>query len=104
MVATAALTYQVVDPRSALFQVPNYLVSVELLVRVVLRSVIPTLPLDECLQEKPRLSAEVRAQIEPVLGKWGMRVHRVEVLDVRATGPAGEAQVAPDTGPHPRAS
>jgi regulator of protease activity HflC (stomatin/prohibitin superfamily) len=78
----ATIFSQVIDPQRALFGVSNYFVAIDQLARTTLRSVMGSLVLDECLSERERINTQLQAQMESVTDKWGIRINRVEILDI----------------------
>jgi regulator of protease activity HflC (stomatin/prohibitin superfamily) len=50
--------------------------------RTALRSVIGTLTLDEALSERERINVDVQEQMEAVTDKWGIRINRIEIVEI----------------------
>ncbi|MFZ0217110.1 MAG: SPFH domain-containing protein [Candidatus Dormiibacterota bacterium] len=73
---------QVIDPRLALFAVSNYFVAIDQLAKTTLRSVMGSLQLDECLSQREMINAQLQTAMESVTDKWGIRINRVEILDI----------------------
>ncbi len=78
----ATIFSQVVDPKPALFSVSNYLVATDQIARTTLRSVFGSLTLDEALSQRDRINAQLQQQMETVTDKWGVRINRVEIVDI----------------------
>jgi regulator of protease activity HflC (stomatin/prohibitin superfamily) len=78
----ATIFSQVIDPERALFMVSNYFVAIDQLARTTLRSVMGSMSLDECLSEREKINTQLQAQMESVTDKWGIRINRVEILDI----------------------
>ncbi|HYZ02503.1 MAG TPA: SPFH domain-containing protein [Candidatus Binatia bacterium] len=78
----ATIFSQVIDARLALFAVSNYFVAIDQLARTTLRSVMGSLTLDECLSQREQINAQLQAAMESVTDKWGIRINRVEILDI----------------------
>jgi regulator of protease activity HflC (stomatin/prohibitin superfamily) len=78
----ATIFSMVVDPQRALFQVSNYFVAIDQLARTTLRSVMGSMVLDECLSEREKINSQLQTQMESVTDKWGIRINRVEILDI----------------------
>jgi regulator of protease activity HflC (stomatin/prohibitin superfamily) len=78
----ATIFSQVIDPERALFRVSNYFVAIDQLARTTLRSVMGSMVLDECLSEREKINTQLQAQMESVTDKWGIRINRVEILDI----------------------
>jgi regulator of protease activity HflC (stomatin/prohibitin superfamily) len=79
---TATIFTQVVDAKQALFSVANFDVAIDALARTALRSVIGTLSLDEALSERERINIDVQQQMEVVTDKWGIRITRIEIVEI----------------------
>ena len=78
----ATIFSQVVDPRLALFQVSNYFIAVDQLSRTTLRAVFGSMSLDEALSQRERINAQLQTQMEQVTDKWGIRINRIEIVDI----------------------
>jgi len=78
----ATIFTQVVDAKQALFSVSNFDIAIDALARTALRSVIGTLSLDEALSERERINNDVQQQMEVVTDKWGIRICRIEIVEV----------------------
>ena len=78
----ATIFTQVVDAKQALFSVANFDVAIDALARTALRSVIGTLSLDEALSERERINTDVQQQMEAVTDKWGIRISRIEIVEI----------------------
>jgi regulator of protease activity HflC (stomatin/prohibitin superfamily) len=78
----ATIFSQVVDPRLALFQVSNYFIAVDQLSRTTLRAVFGSMSLDEALSQREQINAQLQTQMEQVTDKWGIRINRIEIVDI----------------------
>src|SRR5258708_11109825 len=78
----ATIFSQVVEPRLALFSVSNYLVAIDNQARTTLRAVFGSMSLDDALSQRERINAQLQAQMEVVTDKWGVRIHRIEIVDI----------------------
>ncbi len=78
----ATIFTQVVDAKQALFSISNFDVAIDALARTALRSVIGTLSLDEALSERERINIDVQQQMEAVTDKWGIRINRIEIVEI----------------------
>jgi len=79
---SATIFSQVVDPQRALFSISSYLVATDQLARTSLRTVFGSLTLDEALSQRERINAQLQEQMERDTDKWGVRINRVEILDI----------------------
>ena len=78
----ATIFTQVVDAKQALFSIANFDIAIDALARTALRSVIGTLSLDEALSERERINVDVQEQMEAVTDKWGIRINRIEIVEI----------------------
>jgi regulator of protease activity HflC (stomatin/prohibitin superfamily) len=78
----ATIFTQIVDAKQALFSIAEFDVAIDALARTALRSVIGTLSLDEALSERERINTDVQAQMEAVTDKWGIRISRIEIVEI----------------------
>jgi regulator of protease activity HflC (stomatin/prohibitin superfamily) len=78
----ATIFTQVVDAKAALFSVANFDVGIDALARTALRSVIGTMTLDQALSERERINTDVQEQMEVVTDKWGIRISRIEIVEI----------------------
>src|SRR5438309_7062562 len=78
----ATIFSQVVDPQAALFGVSNYHVAVDQLARASLRAVLGEMSLDEALSQREAINAKLQARMESETDKWGVRINRVEIIDI----------------------
>src|ERR1041385_5010508 len=82
VVVNATIFSQVVDPRLALFSVSNYLLAVDQISRTTLRAIFGEMTLDQALSQREQINARLQNQMETVTDKWGVRINRVEILDI----------------------
>jgi regulator of protease activity HflC (stomatin/prohibitin superfamily) len=78
----ATIFTQIVDAKQALFSIAQFDVAIDALARTALRSVIGTLSLDEALSERERINLDVQAMMEAVTDKWGIRISRIEIVEI----------------------
>ena len=78
----ATIFTQVVDAKQALFSIANFDIAIDALARTALRSVIGTMTLDEALSERERINTDVQSQMEAVTDKWGIRIARIEIVEI----------------------
>ena len=78
----ATIFTQVVDAKQALFGISNFDVGIDALARTALRSVIGTMTLDQALSERERINTDVQEQMEVVTDKWGIRISRIEIVEI----------------------
>src|SRR5579859_834592 len=78
----ATIFSQVVDPKLALFGVSNYFVAIDQLARSSLRAVFGELTLDDALSQREQINARLQSRMETDTDKWGIRINRVEIIDI----------------------
>jgi regulator of protease activity HflC (stomatin/prohibitin superfamily) len=78
----ATIFTQIVDAKQALFSVANFDIAIDALARTALRSVIGTMTLDQALSERERINTDVQQQMEVVTDKWGIRISRIEIVEI----------------------
>ena len=71
--------FQVTDPRSATYEVANYITAVEQLTVTTLRNVVGGMDLETVLTSRDQINTELRKELDEATGKWGIRVGRVEL-------------------------
>ena len=82
VVVNATIFSQVVDVRLALFTNSDYAVSVDNLARTSVRAVFGGITLDEAFSQRERIGTLLQTQMEEATDKWGVRINRVEVLEI----------------------
>ncbi len=78
----ATIFTQIVVAEQALFSIANFDIGIDALARTALRSVIGTMTLDEALSERERINTDVQQQMEAVTDKWGIRINRIEIIEI----------------------
>src|ERR1700674_4532532 len=78
----ATIFSQVVDPKLALFSVSNYFVAIDQLSRTTLRAIFGGMTLDDALSQREHINAQLQEQMESVTDKWGIRINRIEIVDI----------------------
>lgn len=86
----AVLFYQITEPHKAVYEVNDLPYAIEMLVMTTLRSVIGEMDLDETLSRREAINARLRQVLEAT-GKWGVKVTRVEIQDIRPPASIQEA-------------
>src|SRR5205809_2510370 len=74
--------FQVTDPKSATYEIANYIQGIEQLTVTTLRNVIGGKELEETLTSRDDINAQLRGVLDEATGKWGIRVNRVELKAV----------------------
>lgn len=71
--------FQVTDPKSAVYEIYNYIQGIEQLTVTTLRNVIGSLDLEQTLTSRDEINGQLRGVLDEATGKWGIRVNRVEL-------------------------
>jgi regulator of protease activity HflC (stomatin/prohibitin superfamily) len=78
----ATIFNQVIDAKAALFNVSNYTVAIDQQARTTLRNAFGNVSLDEALSQREQINAAMQLQMEQVTDKWGIRINRIEIVDI----------------------
>jgi regulator of protease activity HflC (stomatin/prohibitin superfamily) len=87
---SATIFCQVIDVKSALFEINDYQLAVDQLSRTALRAVIGEMSLDQALSERETINSRMQDHMADATVKWGVRLNRIEILDI--TPPANVVQ------------
>ncbi|MDP1851863.1 MAG: SPFH domain-containing protein [Candidatus Planktophila sp.] len=71
--------FQVTDPKSAIYEIENYIQGIEQLTVTTLRNVVGSLDLEAALTSRDSINTALRVVLDDATGKWGVRVNRVEI-------------------------
>ena len=71
--------FQVTDPKSAIYEIENFIQGIEQLTVTTLRNVVGGLDLEAALTSRDSINAALRGVLDDATGKWGVRVNRVEI-------------------------
>ena len=82
----AVAYFRIVEPKSAIVQVENFMVATSQIAQTTLRSVLGQHVLDELLSEREKINAILQEIIDEATTPWGIKVARVEVKDVEIPG------------------
>lgn len=71
--------FQVTDPKSATYEIANYIMGIEQLTVTTLRNVIGSMDLEQTLTSRDQINGQLRGVLDEATTKWGIRVNRVEL-------------------------
>jgi regulator of protease activity HflC (stomatin/prohibitin superfamily) len=71
--------FQVTEPRSATYEIANYIQAIEQLTVTTLRNVVGGMDLEAALTSRDTINGGLRGVLDEATGKWGVRVNRVEI-------------------------
>src|SRR5918995_3687130 len=78
----AVVYYRVLDARSAIIQVEDFVMATSQLAQTTLRSVLGQHELDEMLAEREKLNADLQRILDEQTESWGIKVSNVELKHV----------------------
>jgi regulator of protease activity HflC (stomatin/prohibitin superfamily) len=78
----SVIYFQVTEPKSATYEIANYISAIEQLTVTTLRNVIGGMTLEKTLTSRDNINAQLRGVLDEATGKWGIRVNRVELKAV----------------------
>ncbi len=79
---SATIFCQVIDVKSALFEINDFQLAVDQLSRTALRAVFGELSLDQALSEREMINSRMQDHMSDPTAKWGVRLNRIEILDI----------------------
>ncbi len=74
--------YKVFDPVQSVLQVQNFELAAQGIATTTLRSVIGGIPLDGVLSEREKINTALRARLDEVTERWGVKVTNVEIREI----------------------
>src|SRR5512140_2367510 len=74
--------YKVLDPTLSVVGVGNFELSAAGMATTTLRSVIGGIPLDEVLSQREHINQTLRAKLDEVTERWGVKVTNVEIREI----------------------
>lgn len=75
--------YQVVNVEQATYGISDLVQGVRNISTASMRQIIGNLELDEALSGRERISTEIRLTLDEATEKWGVRIERVELVDIK---------------------
>ncbi len=75
----SVIYFQVTDPKSAVYEIANYITAIEQLTVTTLRNVIGSMDLEQTLPSRDQINGQLRGVLDEATGRWGIRVNRVEL-------------------------
>lgn len=83
--------FQVTEPKSAIYEIANYITGIEQLTVTTLRNVIGAMDMEQALTGRDQINGQLRGVLDDATGRWGIRVNRVEL---KAIDPPASVQGA----------
>ena len=78
----SVIYFQPTDPRSATYEIANYIQGIEQLTVTTLRNVVGSLDLEQTLTSRDQINGQLRGVLDEATGRWGVRVNRVELKSI----------------------
>jgi len=83
VMVSATIFCQVIDVKSALFEINDFLLAIDQLSKTALRAVFGEMSLDESLSQREQINTRMQDHMADATMKWGVRLNRIEILDIR---------------------
>jgi regulator of protease activity HflC (stomatin/prohibitin superfamily) len=77
-----SVSFQVTDPKAAVYEISDYVAGVEQLTTMTLRDVVGGVSLGDALTSGFRIATVVRGEMDEAVRRWGLRVWRVEIKGI----------------------
>ncbi|KAF0696918.1 Aste57867_12364 [Aphanomyces stellatus] len=74
--------YEFCDPMKVCYEVYDLSLAMRTLVRTTLRSIIGDMGLDDTLASREEINRGIQQKISHICFNWGVRIHRVELLEI----------------------
>ena len=78
----SVIYFQITDPKAATYEIASPVDAIDLLTVTTLRNVIGGMTLEETLTSRDSVNDQLRGILDDATGKWGIRIHRVELKAV----------------------
>jgi regulator of protease activity HflC (stomatin/prohibitin superfamily) len=83
--------YTIIDAKTATYNIANVVQAIQNITAANIRQVVGHMELDETLAGRDKISMALRTALDEVTESWGVRIDRVEVVDIK---PPAEIQEA----------
>ncbi len=74
--------FQIIDPKSAVYEIENLPEAIEKLTQTTLRNVIGEMDLDTTFTSRDIINEKLRTILDEATNKWGVKINRVELQDI----------------------
>jgi len=78
----SVIYFQITDPKAATYEIANPVDAIDVLTVTTLRNVIGGMTLEQTLTSRDSVNDQLRGILDDATGRWGIRVHRVELKAV----------------------
>jgi len=84
---------KVFDPALAVTSVSNYVTASTGIAMTTLRAVVGDLPLDDVLAKREYINSTLRAKLDEITDRWGIKVTSVEIKEIKPPRDVQEAMI-----------
>ncbi len=88
--------YKVLDPTESVLQVGNFEAAAQGMATTTLRAVIGGISLDDVLSKREKINNLLRARLDEVTERWGVKVTNVEIREITPPREITELDEPPD--------
>ena len=74
--------FQVTEPKSAVYEIANYIQGIEQLTVTTLRNVVGSMDLEQTLTSRDQINGQLRGVLDEATGRWGVLVNSVELKSI----------------------
>lgn len=78
----SVIYFQIIDPKSAVYEIANYIRGIEQITITTLRNIIGGIDLEAVLTSREKINSELRLVLDETTGKWGVRANRIEIKTI----------------------
>ncbi len=78
----SVIYFQITDPKAATYEIADPVAAIDMLTVTTLRNMIGGMTLEQTLTSRDQINDQLRGILDDATGKWGIRVHRVELKAV----------------------
>ena len=77
--------YQITDPAKAVYEIQSLKTGIEYLAITTIRDIVGKMSLDSTFSSRDLINNQLRLLLDEATDKWGCKVNRVEIKDIRPT-------------------
>ena len=75
--------YQITDPAKAVYEIQSLKKGIEYLAQTTIRDIVGKMNLDSTFSSRDMINNQLRITLDEATDKWGCKVNRVEIKDIR---------------------
>jgi regulator of protease activity HflC (stomatin/prohibitin superfamily) len=84
---------KIFDPQLAVTAVQNYIAAATGIAVTTLRAIVGDMPLDDVLAKREYINSSLRAKLDEVTDRWGIKVTSVEIKEIKPPRDVQEAMI-----------